>query len=49
MSYRLFGRYLSSAGRRFAVTETASHLERLVREGSARRHEIDDGLIAYSA
>ena len=32
MSYRLFGRYLSSAGRRFAVTETASHLERLVGE-----------------
>ena len=49
LSYRLFGRYLSSAGRRFAVTETASHLERLVREGRACRHEIADGLIAYSS
>jgi glyoxylase-like metal-dependent hydrolase (beta-lactamase superfamily II) len=46
LSFRLFGRYLSPAGRRFAVTETASHLERLVRENRAERVETG-GLIEY--
>lgn len=46
LSFPLFGPDLTAAGRRFAVTETASHLERLVREGRAERAERD-GLIAY--
>jgi glyoxylase-like metal-dependent hydrolase (beta-lactamase superfamily II) len=46
LSFQLFGPDLSPAGRRFAVTETASHLERLVREGRAEREQAD-GLIAY--
>ena len=41
------GEGLSSA-RRFAVAETLSHLERLVREGRARRHEAD-GTVSYTA
>jgi len=48
LSFSLFDPDLSPAGRRFAVTETASHLERLVHEGRAERNEADDGLIAYS-
>ncbi len=46
LSFPLFGPDLTAAGRRFAVTETASHLERLVREERAEREEAD-GLIAY--
>ncbi|HET9674219.1 MAG TPA: MBL fold metallo-hydrolase [Gaiellaceae bacterium] len=41
VSYPLFGADLNPAARRFAVAETLSHLERLVRDGSAQRH--DDG------
>ena len=39
VSYPLFGDDLRPAARRFAVAETLSHLERLVREGRAERHE----------
>ena len=46
LSFPLFGPDLSPAGRRFAVTETASHLERLVREERGVRGERE-GLIAY--
>lgn len=46
LSFPLFGPDLTPAGRRFAVTETASHLERLVREDRAEREETN-GLIAY--
>jgi glyoxylase-like metal-dependent hydrolase (beta-lactamase superfamily II) len=46
LSFPLFGPDLTPPGRRFAVTETASHLERLVRQDRAEREE-DDGLIAY--
>jgi glyoxylase-like metal-dependent hydrolase (beta-lactamase superfamily II) len=48
LSVPLFGPDLTPAGRRFAVTETASHLERLVREDRANREETN-GLIAYRA
>jgi len=37
LSFTLFGRDLTPAGRRFATTETASHLERLVRQDQAVR------------
>ena len=46
LSFPLFGPELSPAGRRFAVTETASHLERLLRQDRATREETGD-LIAY--
>lgn len=46
LSFPLFGPDLTPAGRRFAVTETASHLERLVREDRAEREEAGE-LIAY--
>ena len=36
VSHALFGRDLKPAARRFAIAETLSHLERLVREGSRR-------------
>ena len=39
VSLVLFGRELGPTRRRFAVAETLSHLERLVREGRAARHE----------
>ena len=39
VSYPLFGEDLRPAQRRFAVAETLSHLERLVRDGRAERHE----------
>ena len=39
VSYPLFGADLRPAARRFAVAETLSHLERLVRDGRAERHE----------
>lgn len=41
VSFPLFGDDLKPAARRFAVAETLSHLERLVREGAARRQETD--------
>ena len=39
ISHDVFGRELGPSQRRFAVAETLSHLERLVREGRAERHE----------
>jgi glyoxylase-like metal-dependent hydrolase (beta-lactamase superfamily II) len=48
VSLALFGRDLPPAARRFAVAETLSHLERLVREGGATRDE-GVGLITYTA
>ena len=48
LSFALFGADLPPAGRRFAVAETLSHLERLVHEGAARRHEAD-GAVTYTA
>jgi glyoxylase-like metal-dependent hydrolase (beta-lactamase superfamily II) len=47
LSFAVFGAELKPAARRFAVAETLSHLERLVREGGARRRE-DDGMVAYT-
>jgi len=47
VSYPLFGADLNPAARRFAVAETLSHLERLVREGGARRHEAG-GAVSYT-
>lgn len=48
VSYPLFGAELKPAQRRFAVAETLSHLERLVLEGRAARHE-DVGCVSYTA
>ena len=48
LSFDLFGANLQPAGRRFAVAETLSHLERLVHEGAARRHE-HGGIVTYTA
>jgi glyoxylase-like metal-dependent hydrolase (beta-lactamase superfamily II) len=48
VSLPLFGADLHPGARRFAVAETLSHLERLVREGRAERHE-DDGTVSYTA
>jgi glyoxylase-like metal-dependent hydrolase (beta-lactamase superfamily II) len=48
LSLVLFGDDLPPAGRRFAVAETLSHLERLVRLGAAMRHEVD-GAVTYTA
>jgi glyoxylase-like metal-dependent hydrolase (beta-lactamase superfamily II) len=48
ISLQLFGRDLSPTQRRFAVAETLSHLERLVREGRAAR-DGDDGTVTYTA
>ena len=48
LSFALFGEDLKPAGRRFAVAETLSHLERLVRVGAASRAEVD-GIVAYTA
>jgi glyoxylase-like metal-dependent hydrolase (beta-lactamase superfamily II) len=45
LSFSLFDDELTPAGRRFAVAETASHLERLVRVDRATR--ADDELIRY--
>lgn len=47
VSHVLFGRELSPTQRRFAVAETLSHLERLVREGRAARGG-DAGGVAYT-
>jgi glyoxylase-like metal-dependent hydrolase (beta-lactamase superfamily II) len=48
LSFALFGADLPPAGRRFAVAETLSHLERLVREGHSTRYEAD-GVVTYTA
>lgn len=48
VSLPLFGSELEPSARRFAVAETLSHLERLVREGGALRHE-DVGAVTYTA
>lgn len=48
VSHDLFGAELKPSGRRFAVAETLSHLERLVREGGAHRHE-GVGTVSYTA
>ena len=48
LSFALFGADLPAAGRRFAIAETLSHLERLVHERAAQRHE-DDGAVTYTA
>jgi glyoxylase-like metal-dependent hydrolase (beta-lactamase superfamily II) len=48
VSFPLFGDDLKPSARRFAVAETLSHLERLVLEGGARRHETAGG-VAYTA
>jgi glyoxylase-like metal-dependent hydrolase (beta-lactamase superfamily II) len=47
LSYSLFGADLAPAGRRFAVAETLSHLERLVAEGRALRGD-QDGIVSYT-
>ena len=47
LSFALFGADLPAAGRRFAIAETLSHLERLVHEGAARRTEVD-GAVTYT-
>ena len=48
VSFPLFGDELKPSARRFAVAETLSHLERLVLEGGAHRHEDVDG-VSYTA
>jgi glyoxylase-like metal-dependent hydrolase (beta-lactamase superfamily II) len=48
LSLALFGGDLAPAGRRFAVAETLSHVERLVHQGVARRHE-DGEAVTYTA
>jgi glyoxylase-like metal-dependent hydrolase (beta-lactamase superfamily II) len=48
VSFPLFGDDLPPASRRFAVAETLSHLERLVAEGGARRHETVE-TVTYTA
>jgi glyoxylase-like metal-dependent hydrolase (beta-lactamase superfamily II) len=48
VSLRLFGTWLEPMQRRFAVAETLSHLERLAREGAARR-DMTDGTVTYTA
>ena len=48
LSLSLFGDDLKPAARRFAVAETLSHAERLVREGVATRDQ-DDGVVTYTA
>ena len=48
LSFALLGAELPAAGRRFAIAETLSHLERLVQEGAARRQEAD-GPVTYTA
>jgi glyoxylase-like metal-dependent hydrolase (beta-lactamase superfamily II) len=49
VSFPLFGDDLKPSARRFAVAETLSHLERLVREGGASRHEAADGVTYTSS
>jgi glyoxylase-like metal-dependent hydrolase (beta-lactamase superfamily II) len=47
LSFALFGADLPPAGRRFAIAETLSHLERLVNERMARRHG-DAAAVTYT-
>jgi glyoxylase-like metal-dependent hydrolase (beta-lactamase superfamily II) len=47
ISLKLFGDDLPPTQRRFAVAETLSHLERLVRKGAAARSEAD-GTVTYT-
>jgi len=53
VSYPLFGDDLRPGARRFAVAETLSHLERLVRDGRAERHDAELGgdvaVVSYTA
>jgi glyoxylase-like metal-dependent hydrolase (beta-lactamase superfamily II) len=53
VSFPLFGDDLGPAARRFAVAETLSHLERLVADGRAQRHDEVDGdhvgAVSYTA
>ena len=53
VSFPLFGDDLKPGARRFAVAETLSHLERLVREGRAERHDAERdgnvGSVSYTA
>ena len=48
LSLALWGNDLKPAARRFAVAESLSHAERLVRMGAAARHE-DDRSVSYTA
>ena len=48
VSFPLFGDDLKPSARRFAVAETLSHLERLVLDGGARRHETA-GAVTYTS
>ncbi|MBA2741537.1 MAG: MBL fold metallo-hydrolase [Actinobacteria bacterium] len=48
LSLVLWGDVLKPAARRFAVAESLSHAERLVRVGAAVRHEVD-GAVSYTA
>jgi len=48
ISLEVFGQELTPTQRRFAVAETLSHLERLVREGQAGRSG-DDNLVSYTS
>jgi glyoxylase-like metal-dependent hydrolase (beta-lactamase superfamily II) len=48
VSHALFGDALGPTQRRFAVAETLSHLERLVRQGVAARAETS-GTVTYTA
>jgi glyoxylase-like metal-dependent hydrolase (beta-lactamase superfamily II) len=48
ISLEVFGRKLTPTQRRFAVAETLSHLERLVREDRAARSG-DDNLVSYTS
>jgi glyoxylase-like metal-dependent hydrolase (beta-lactamase superfamily II) len=48
LSLALWGADLKPAARRFAVAESLSHAERLVRMGAASRHE-DDRSVSYTA
>jgi hypothetical protein len=48
LSFALFGAELKPAGRRFAIAETLSHLERLVHQGVAARRE-GDGTVTYTS
>ena len=48
LSFALFGADLPAAGRRFAIAETLSHLERLGHQGEGRKHEVD-GAVTYTA
>jgi glyoxylase-like metal-dependent hydrolase (beta-lactamase superfamily II) len=48
LSFALFGEELKPAGRRFAIAETLSHLERLVQQGAAERADSAH-TVAYTA